>query len=1065
MKRFYVIGIILIIVLSLPIVLWYAANEHSLNVAIIDKTVPNETYREHAGLTWLLNYMKITNAHHESYQRESDYYGFKLNEQERSYDIRALPTDYSDYDVIYLADTYGVYEDDLAWIEKARDGSRSEIIYGGLSESEWHAIHKRLMQKEKSLLIAEFNTFASPTNGNVRSQVAEVLGVDWSGWIGRYFSELDPDKNQEIPQWIIDDFKDTWTYSGAGFILVNDINYDVIVLESGEHVQSNGIRVTFTDEGKALFTGAKDMEYGYWFDIITPTTETTVLANYDWVLTESGKELLQQHGIPAQFAAVLTKEKGAATSYYFAGDYNDVAHVPRFYQIVGLPNVYKITQKYSDDVFYWSTYFPMMKSILTTFMNELDVTANSAQHDGHALQYNTRVYEDSFEIYRDNQWEPITIKGVNIGMGKPGHFPGEAAITEEEYYRWFEMIGEMNANTIRVYTLHPPGFYHALKRYNETHEQPIYVFHGVWINEERLEETLDAYDPHVLHDFQNEMMTIVDVIHGNRIVPENPGHASGVYSADISEYVIGWILGIEWYPYMVEHTNEKYSTIGDYDGTYFHTKNAQAFEYWLAEQMDFITTYEVEHYQWIRPMSFTNWVTTDILEHPAEPNEGEDMVSVDPNVIYTKNEMQLTEQFASYHIYPYYPDFFNYEQSYQTYVDHRGEYNSYAAYLEELHAVHRLPILVAEFGVPGSRGLTHVNPFGWNQGFLSEREQGEIIQRLYEDIQAEQLLGGLVFTWQDEWFKRTWNTMDYDDPDRRPFWSNAQTNEQQFGLLSFDRHKIRVDGMTDDWSSNAVLYEQQDGELKALYVDHDERYLYLRLDYEVGSNGTPLFLLDVVPELGNTFIEGRESITFQDGVDFILQMDGEQSRILIDPYYDFFNYLYAHHLQMLEPLQSTPTKNSGKFVPILYALNKELYLPQQDILLPFSSYETGRLREGNGNPDAVEYDSLADYTINENGTLEIRIPWLLIQARDPSQKQFIGDLYANGLSASSFVDQIQIGVLFYDKQGVLLDAFPNVEGNQLGALKGYTWDNWEEPLYQERLKQSYYIVKELFKNY
>jgi hypothetical protein len=91
-----------------------------------------------------------------------------------------------------------------------------------------------------------------------------------------------------------------------------------------------------------------------------------------------------------------------------------------------------------------------------------------------------------------------------------------------------------------------------------------------------------------------------------------------------------------------------------------------------------------------------------------------------------------------------------------------------------LHEAHRLPVLIAEFGVPGSRGLTHKNPFGWNQGFLSEDEQGKIISRLFEDIMAEKLLGGLVFTWQDEWFKRTWNTVDYDNPDRRPYWSNAQ---------------------------------------------------------------------------------------------------------------------------------------------------------------------------------------------------------------------------------------------------------------------------------------------------
>lgn len=623
----------------------------------------------------------------------------------------------------------------------------------------------------------------------------------------------------------------------------------------------------------------------------------------------------------------------------------------------------------------------------------------------------------------------------------------------------------MNANALRIYTLHPPGFYNALKRYNETHEQKLYLFHGVWIHEERLAETLDAYDPEVLQDFQNEMKTIVDVIHGNRFVPEKPGHAYGQYRSDISEYVIGWILGIEWYPYMVQHTNEKYHDIGDYDGTYFYTQNAQAFEYWLAEQMDLITTYEADHYQWIRPISFTNWVTTDILEHPAEPNEDEDLVSVDPNVIFTKSAMDLTGQFASYHIYPYYPDFLNFEESYQTHVDHRGEYNSYAAYLAELHAAHRLPILVAEFGVPSSRGLTHINPFGWNQGFLTEREQGEILSRLYEDIQAEQLLGGLIFSWQDEWFKRTWNTMDYDNPDRRPFWSNAQTNEQQFGLLSFDRHKIRINGKGDDWSSRSILYEQRDGELKALYVDHDERYLYIRLDTMSTSTGRPVFLLDVVPDQGNTFIEGQEFLSFRDGVDFILKIDGDQSRILIDPYYDFFDYLYGHHLNMITPVQSVPTKNSGKFVPIQYVLNRELYFANTGETLPFSAYETGKLREGNGDPDAENYDSLADYFISDEGMIEIRIPWLLIQARDPSQKEFIGDVHVNGQKASTYVEQIKIGVLFFDEQGQLIDSFPQIQDDILDAMQGYTWENWDEPQYTERLKQSYYMVQELFSRY
>ncbi len=94
---------------------------------------------------------------------------------------------------------------------------------------------------------------------------------------------------------------------------------------------------------------------------------------------------------------------------------------------------------------------------------------------------NAKLNDTYFEVFRNGQWEEILIKGVNLGMGKPGHFPGDAAITKGEYLRWLMYIGEMHANTIRIYTIHPPEFYEALYQYNLTAEEPIYVFHGIWL--------------------------------------------------------------------------------------------------------------------------------------------------------------------------------------------------------------------------------------------------------------------------------------------------------------------------------------------------------------------------------------------------------------------------------------------------------------------------------------------------------------------------------------------------------------------------------------------------------
>ena len=159
---------------------------------------------------------------------------------------------------------------------------------------------------------------------------------------------------------------------------------------------------------------------------------------------------------------------------------------------------------------------------------------------------------DRLEVKVDGKFVPMTIKGVNIGMASPGYFPGEAAISEQEYFSWFQAIGEMNANTIRVYTLHPPGFYRALANYNAQHEQKIYVLHGVWINEEWITGDADAFHAEAVEGFRQEIEHVVDALHGNALVADVPGHSSGVYVTDVSDYVAGWVLGTEWDPFMVQ---------------------------------------------------------------------------------------------------------------------------------------------------------------------------------------------------------------------------------------------------------------------------------------------------------------------------------------------------------------------------------------------------------------------------------------------------------------------------------------------------------------------------------
>lgn len=668
------------------------------------------------------------------------------------------------------------------------------------------------------------------------------------------------------------------------------------------------------------------------------------------------------------------------------------------------------------------------------------------------------LMDDQFQVRINDTWQDLTIKGVNMGMAKPGTWPGEAAISYEEYYRWFQWIGNMNANSIRVYTIHPPAFYRALYHYNKLHKDPIFLFQGIWIDEEPLIETLDAYDDRNYFPFRDEIERIVDVLHGNITLPMRTGHAFGTYSYDVSDYVLGWILGIEWLPEMVENTNVLHPDKNYYSGQYLYTENASPFECFLAEMMDHTLTYEVDHYGTVRPISFTNWVTTDLLTHPYEPSESEDLVSVNPNHIIPSEGIPY---FASYHVYPYYPEFLNLDPKYTEFVDETGQKNAYQGYLHDLKKAHDMPVLIAEVGIPSSRGMTHKNIHGWNQGFIEETAQGEILCLLFESILREDYLGGLLFAWQDEWFKRTWNTMDHDNPDRRPYWSNAQTNEQQFGLLSFDRHKIKLNGQSKGWGSREmVVYDPApDSGFQEIRMDHDERYLYLSLQQkEPFTDETIYLMLNTKPNSGNTTHLNLPYST-EDGMDFLIILSqSEPSQILVDAYYDFHSFLYAP--------ETIVKKDSGLYTPIMLALNKEFTIPATGETSPFEDYETGLLIEGIGDPYHSDYNSLADFTINSaKGYLELRLPWLLLGFTDPSLMEIQGDFWKDGFQARENIKEISF-VAMRKHQDTFYSSVSHENYTILkNTLHQYGPFEWTFPYTQERLKSSYPIIKELYRRF
>ncbi|NYE57527.1 hypothetical protein [Carboxydothermus ferrireducens] len=145
----------------------------TLNVWVIDKTVPVSDFQEHKGLFWTLNFLKVKDQDGRNYNFHQDYFGFFPKGDD--YEIREIKGQKPD--LIYLADTYGVYSNDLN--QENKEGTRSSLVYGGLTEIELYKIKAQL--KGGTTLVSEFNTIESPTSEKVSSELQKIFGIKWSG--------------------------------------------------------------------------------------------------------------------------------------------------------------------------------------------------------------------------------------------------------------------------------------------------------------------------------------------------------------------------------------------------------------------------------------------------------------------------------------------------------------------------------------------------------------------------------------------------------------------------------------------------------------------------------------------------------------------------------------------------------------------------------------------------------------------------------------------------------------------------------------------------------------------
>jgi hypothetical protein len=354
--------------------IWYLTPSSSLGILVVNKTVPNQEYQEHQSIHWLLNHFKFTKQNGSVYDKSKDYLGFfpaNTLEESKINDFSTFSTDeinklLNENQLIYFADTYGVYENDF---KQAVLESPSKKVYGGMNQKDISFL-KEAFQQEVDI-IAEFNTIASPTRKDVRLEFENLADIKWTGWITRYFDELDTLLNNDLPRWLIKAYVNqhdgVWGLAGPGMVFVHE-HGTLEILRFGNDFKSNVPNIVSTAKSQKRYEIPEIVKYPYWIDVILVSSDFEVISYYDLLPTEAGIDKLREIGVPRYFPAAVVKENGKGKFYYFCGDFADNPVSGSSFRFFGVSKLWRMflqAEDYSQrNSFFWNYYYPLMKNIL-----------------------------------------------------------------------------------------------------------------------------------------------------------------------------------------------------------------------------------------------------------------------------------------------------------------------------------------------------------------------------------------------------------------------------------------------------------------------------------------------------------------------------------------------------------------------------------------------------------------------------------------------------------------------------------------------------------------------------
>lgn len=581
-------------------------------------------------------------------------------------------------------------------------------------------------------------------------------------------------------------------------------------------------------------------------------------------------------------------------------------------------------------------------------------------------------------------WSKTYLQGVNLGAAPPGYRPTSLPNDAALYTTWLRDASELNANSLRLYTLLPPAFYRAFRHYTNDGGK-LSLIQEIWVDEP---EHQDLFESGFEDATKAEIRQVIDAIHGRGQVLPKRNRGSGIYEFDISDHISGYIFGRDLDPAVVSQTNLLNAGKHSYTGKYLSITNASATEMWLAEMADYLLDYEASTYNWQHPVAMVSGPTPD-------PSSGlllETKIKTTPAC--------LSGIFAAYPAYPFFPAYMQRNSRYASARDKIAP-NPVFGFVRELRTRLPVPLLVSEYGASTSMEPRLTLSSGWNQGGYSETTQADALIHLSRGLRDAGVAGDLAFELTDEWYREGWITEGFQNAGEKVALSlNDLDPAKRYGLIGYHTSKWQLfagdpaawehETKIDSSAAASHVGDGYDGErtLRSLQIASDEGYVYLRLQVACldcqGSSHTGkthfgqasyAIALSTLPNVVGIKNLPFGNVTVPNGSNFLLLLrDPDRSSFLIADSYNPFQYVPA---------------DDGVHKQLAYKRNFSPSLVSAGTFQPFPSpANPGSLPYGHGDSAAADYDSRAQwYADIKHSAILIRIPWAKLLVTDPSSMQ------------------------------------------------------------------------------